>query len=364
MANLNVAKQAAKQLGVNPPEGVVEGTPEYDQWAQAWFQAGVDSGDPRLVQMAGGKKLGEGGTEAGWEDEGGYVIDPTGKSAVSPSEWLGKRKPTPTELRRASFEGAYAGSEDGYNRFSDRQLADWINKNWDAQKGGFFTSTGQMVGKPPDRAADGSWASGYEGSGAGGKGGGAGGGAGGAGGPAQPPKPVTFGKQLSMTGDPMQDMLINQFNTGQNSTYGQGMNIFGLGEDRAVGGTGANADMKQPGAQENVAQSLRGGGLWYGQDKATFGGWDASKDQAIAGVKQTKEQKQDAKAYDKGKKNIAAPVWQQPEAPAAPAQQVNQEALTKSAPGSLQNKRGTFGKRPRSIGGMLGNRYSPSGGIF
>jgi hypothetical protein len=74
------------------------------------------------------------------------------------------------------------------------------------------------------------------------------------------PEPTTFGQQLSYTGDPMQDMLIYQFNT-KAQLQGDGKNIFGLGEDRQVGGEGAAADM-----QKVMAQSLAGGGLWWGAE--------------------------------------------------------------------------------------------------
>jgi hypothetical protein len=101
----------------------------------------------------------------------------------------------------------------------------------------------------------------------------------GGGAPAPPPKPVTFGSQLSMgTGNPLQDMLIQQFNTGQDPTTYQ-HNIFGLGEDARVGGTGLNADQGNV-APTRQAQSLGGGGLWWGQNKDTFSGFDASQKNA------------------------------------------------------------------------------------
>lgn len=86
----------------------------------------------------------------------------------------------------------------------------------------------------------------------------------------QPPPPQTFGNQLSMTGNVMQDMLLQQFNTGQQNTYAQGANIFGLGEDFRAGGEGTNAD-KQANIQ---GQSLAGGGIWWGQGQETFKGQD------------------------------------------------------------------------------------------
>ena len=73
-----------------------------------------------------------------------------------------------------------------------------------------------------------------------------------------PPPPTTFGQNLTLTGDPMTDMLLQQFNT-KHDFMGMNKNIFGLGEDRAVGGEGANADM-----QNVKGQLLEGGGLWWG----------------------------------------------------------------------------------------------------
>ena len=92
MANLAKAKQAQAQLGEQPPAGIVAGTPEFDQWVQNWFDAGVKAGDQRLLDIAGPEA---GGYKA---EEGGQISD--WKSAAPSSEWMGKRKPTAQELRR------------------------------------------------------------------------------------------------------------------------------------------------------------------------------------------------------------------------------------------------------------------------
>jgi hypothetical protein len=95
--DLATARQAAQQRGERPPGGEAPGTPEYDQWALNWFTAGVDAGDPDLVKRAGG---GSGsGWGAGQAEEGTGGITPWQDAAPS-SEWLGKRAPTPRELRR------------------------------------------------------------------------------------------------------------------------------------------------------------------------------------------------------------------------------------------------------------------------
>jgi hypothetical protein len=154
----------------------------------------------------------------------------------------------------------------------------------------------------------------------------------------KPPDPTTFGNQLSMTGNPMQDMLISQFNQGQNTTYGQGNNIFGLGEDRAVGGTGANAD-KQGQVQ---GQSLSGGGLWWGQGDATFKG-------------------EDGKAFRADTKNSDEAIGQspgvKPPAQVDPAQQQQQPAaapIQQAMGGGRQVTRA----RPRNVAGMMYNQMS------
>lgn len=120
-----------------------------------------------------------------------------------------------------------------------------------------------------------------------------------AGPPPAPPKPVTFGNQLTMTGNPLQDMLIQQFNTGQNPQNYMS-NIFALGEDMRVGGSGANADAEK---SDRQAQSLSGGGLWWGQNKDVFGGFDASQKNAEGAATPSP----------------AAPKPAAPAAPAAPA---------------------------------------------
>jgi hypothetical protein len=265
MANLQKAKQAAQQLGQQPPEGISQGTPQYDQWVQDWFDAGVRSGDQRLLDIAGPEA---GGYQA---EEGGHVSD--WKSAAPSSEWLGKRKPTAQELRRWAHD---TGRSEDYERFPDAAVSGWIARNWDVNAGSFRNNYGDLVDKPDERGpntpANVNGTGDMGNYGAGGDGGGAQGAA------AQPAKPVTNGSQLSMTGNPLQDMLIQQFNTGQNPETLQG-NMFSLGEDMRVGGTGKNADQGNA-APTRIGQSLSGGGLWWGQDKDTFSDFDASQKNA------------------------------------------------------------------------------------
>lgn len=158
--DLSTATQAAQRRGVQPPEGA-----DYNTWVMQWFENALNAGDPEIVKMAGGSAAEEG--------EGG-IADWTG--AASSSEWIGKRAPTPRELRKYAHEQGW--SED-FQRFDDRQLAAWLNEGgWDVGAGKFEGG----VEKPTEtggRLAPG----GYGGGGGGGEGGGGGGGGGGVGGP-------------------------------------------------------------------------------------------------------------------------------------------------------------------------------------
>jgi hypothetical protein len=231
-----------------------------------WYQAAVNAGDPRAVQAAGGQQT-EGGT--------GNFVAPTGNEKTA--DWQGKRAPTPQELRQWAKS---SGRSEDYARFSDAELAQWLGSHWDVGANSFKNDYGDLVDKPDERGPK--TPPGVNGTGdkggwdmPGGQGSGF---SNGTGAGQAPITPVTNGSQLSMTGNPLQDMLINQFNTAQGSTADQGFNIFGLGEDRKVGGTGLNADKGDvTAAQAPVAQSLGGGGLWWGQGADTFGGFDASK---------------------------------------------------------------------------------------
>lgn len=272
MADLQKAKQAAQQVGQQPPAGITEGTPDYDKWVQQWFQGGVDAGDPRLLAIAGPDA---GGTQA--EEGGGHVSD--FGNAASSADWMGKRKPTAQELRKWAKD---TGRPEDYARYSDAAVSGWIARNWDVGKGTFVNNYGDSVDKPDERGPN--TPAGFNGTGdrggwdLPGQGGGGKGGMGGGGdqGPAPPPPPSTFGSQLGFTGNPLTDMLVQQFNTqSSNPNDPTAKNMFGLGEDRQVGGAGANAD-----AQTNQGQLLQGGGLWWQgpqQEKGAdaFGGFRA-----------------------------------------------------------------------------------------
>ena len=200
--DLSTAKQMAAQLGVQPPAGA-----DYDTWVMQWFEAGINSGDPRLVKAAGGT--------AAEEAEGG--ITPW-QDAADPSEWMGKRAPTPRELRKWAIT---TGRSEDYERFDDRQLAQWLKK-WDVAQNGFVNDFGDVVDKPTESGVK-STAAGYA---TGEKNAGMAGGGGGGGKEAVPEDTTNIGTpgQLKSTGNALQDALIGMFNSG-GGIMGEGSNL-------------------------------------------------------------------------------------------------------------------------------------------
>jgi hypothetical protein len=137
----------------------------------AWFTNAVNAGVPDAVKAAGGSAP----AESGWEEEGGYTLP--WQDAADPSEWLGIRNPTPAELRK--YANTTGWSED-FNRYSDRQLAAWINESWDPSINKFAGG----VEKPTEKGGTSAPSAGQ---GGGGGGGGYGGGGGGGGFPSDVP---------------------------------------------------------------------------------------------------------------------------------------------------------------------------------
>lgn len=276
--NLQTAKAAAAARGLTAPADYPGGA---DAWALDWFQNGVNAGDPDLQQRAGTQK-GERKAE-----EGGVIHDFS--SSAASSEWLGKRKPTVQELRKWAKE---TNRSEDYERFPDTAVSGWIDRHWDVGAGSFKNNYGDLVDKPDERGAN--TPAGFNGTGdrggwdmPGQGGGGAGGGGGRAAAPAAPgppPPPTTFGSQLGYTGNPLTDMLLQQFNSGTQLSDPSKMNMFALGGDRQEGGEGGAAD-----AQTRTGQLLQGGGLWWQEggtpaspDKSAFGGFRADTKNANA----------------------------------------------------------------------------------
>jgi hypothetical protein len=146
---LQQAKQYYSQYGNNaqPPSGM-----QFDDWVKQWFSNAVDAGDPNAVAAAGGADV-EGGKQANQNSYGGQYAD--WHDAAPSSEWLGKRAPTPRELRRYANENPGGVMGEDYARFSDAHLAQWIKDKWDPQKGGFFSANGEQLGKPVDSDSSG-----------------------------------------------------------------------------------------------------------------------------------------------------------------------------------------------------------------
>lgn len=100
-----------------------------------WANASEAAGDPRALAFSGTRLQGGGDTYTGNVASGG----------APSSDWLGKRKPTPAELRAYSV-----GKSEDFARFSDAQLADWIARKWDVAGGHFTNDAGDIVDKPTD----------------------------------------------------------------------------------------------------------------------------------------------------------------------------------------------------------------------
>ena len=103
-----------------------------------WFQGAVNAGVPGAVSAAGGVA-----TEAGWNKDGSAEgVRLPHANAAEPSEWMGKRKPTPSELRKwaeqqhaAYLAGDKNAQDEDYARFGDAVLADQIEKGWNVAGG-------------------------------------------------------------------------------------------------------------------------------------------------------------------------------------------------------------------------------------
>jgi len=139
--DLATAQKTAQQVGATPPPDYPGGP---DAWVMDWFNAGINAGDPRLLKAAG---LWTGAEGMGGDDKNAEQGMRSDYMQSAPyTEWLGKRKPTPSELRRWAADTKR--SED-YARFSDAQLAAWLPK-WDVQAGVFKNDFGDPVDKPTE----------------------------------------------------------------------------------------------------------------------------------------------------------------------------------------------------------------------
>ncbi len=293
--DLATAKKAAQQFGVTPPPDYPGGP---DQWALDWFENGVNAGDPRFVKMAGG------GAGAGWgqgqaeEGEGG-IADWQG--AAPSSEWLGKRAPTPRELRRYARDQGW--SED-FQRYDDRQLAQWLNQGgWDVNAGKFEgglekpTETGGRLA--PGRRGGGG-GGGYA-TNAGGGGGGGYGGWGGWGGEWSKGPPPSFTVQPfkppdaeTVLSDPSYKFRLNQgLNALQSTAAGRGT-VFTGGNVKDITDYSQAAASQEYGNAWNRAAQQWGLGLqgqqaqwqsqyapWQMGQQFGYGAWTTKQNEAL-----------------------------------------------------------------------------------
>lgn len=188
---------------------------------------------------------------------------------------------TPAALRQHARNQNW--SED-FDRFSDAQLQQWLNKYWDPSAGKFKSQHAGVTGyfEKPTECPNGMTPFGAKenavclpnndprlypvgGSGAGQNAGNS---------SMSSNNATTFGQSgtLGSTGNQMTDMLINQFNTKQN-VAGTGSNLFGWIDGRKAGGwkdDAGNTTSPGQGTQktaDTTGRLLKGGGLWWTNTK-------------------------------------------------------------------------------------------------
>lgn len=227
--DFNTAQSLIQQRGVQPPAGIQPGTPQYQQWATEYLQNAVNAGDPAAMQAAGQN------TGTGWQ---GNYNDKT-YGAGGSADWVGKRPPTPDELRKYSWQQGW-GTDD-YGDISNAVLQQWINNAWDTQRGGFFTRSGKRVDKPTDsygQGANADWVEGFA--------------------PGQQYSNYTAAMGRSMAGQGGGPA------TGPNAAASGGYNPVDPLQQRLMemAGTGAGFFAENP---YNNAASLKSGGVWWGQ---------------------------------------------------------------------------------------------------
>ena len=159
-----------------------------------WFTNAVNSGDPGAGAAAGGTVSNEGNQENEGGDAGTQM---PWQNAAEPDTWLGKRKPTPAELRKWAnqqhqryISGDTSAQDEDYNRYSDRVLAHQIENGWNVS-GGWDKGWGTPGAGVPGQ----------------GKPGGGGGGGGGKGGGKPAPAGATIDDSY------LQNKLLEQFET-------------------------------------------------------------------------------------------------------------------------------------------------------
>lgn len=229
----NTAQSLIQQRGVQPPQGIQPGSQQYQAWATEWLKNAVNAGDPAAMQAAG--------VNAGTGWQGQYGQSPNGwdsqYGAGKGADWVGKRAPTPDELRQYSWDQGW-GTDD-YGDIPNSVLQQWITNAWDVNRGGFYTRSGKRVDKPTDsfgQGANADWVEGFA--------------------PGQQWSNYTAAMGKSMAGGGPA--------TGQQAAASGGYNPVDPLQQKLMQmvGTGAGFFGENP---LNNAASLKGGGVWWGQ---------------------------------------------------------------------------------------------------
>jgi hypothetical protein len=205
-----------------------------------WFQAAVDAGEPDAVRAAGGQAV----------EGGGDGVGVVGGQGAPSSEWLGKRKPTPSELIR--YYGETGKSED-FRRYSAAQVADWINRKWDVAGGNFTNDFGDVVEKPTESGPQSQAAGFATGERDAGRAGGGGGG--------KPPVAAAPVEAPQDPNDPLQARLLEMYQGGEGAFAGsraKGQDLAGGGIWWGNGGAN-NAAIPAPGGADGISDILFGG---------------------------------------------------------------------------------------------------------
>ena len=326
----------------------------------AWLQGAVNAGVPAAINatgMAGSTPEGNQENETG---DAGNVMDWT--DAADPSEWMGKRKPTPGELRKWAQDqnlrynqGEQGVQDEDYARFSDRVLAGLIKKTWDTSGGGWKPGGGNPWSTYDDSGKV------LEGPG-GAKGKGGPGGPGGAGQQAAPVDPTTYtegDKALSYTGSPLVDNMINMFNTAQSQRAAVG---GGVDVDRADLGAFARGENQQVGGGDDLSKLA---GMLMGTGNNAFL-WTAVDDEAFGGMEGqwSGEQAKKKKKRNRGSVGPSVSAIADPSPP--PVDQTTQEVVAPGGPriptykqeqidSGFNYKQEYFGEQDSPMSRMLGN---------
>lgn len=81
-------------------------------------------------------------TETGSETGAGTTTGATTGTSAGAHDWVGKRKPTPAELR--AYSQAQGWGTDAYENTPDAELGGWIDQFWNVERGRFNSARGEI----------------------------------------------------------------------------------------------------------------------------------------------------------------------------------------------------------------------------